>query len=181
MYLPFFMVVFLIFDGGKLADIVLVAEFDISIIDIDEWCFLVGPEEHVLAIIVDPLEWLYAVVVEIRRADVCSAVISTSQVFLKQEMVSGSDVVVLIGLNAALSVFHIKVELFQLGKNELVHRNAMVADNDAAVERNVVNLFAPLVVVDLLDLVAFAWVDVQNPLEEIFEGLAYETWKNVLA
>lgn len=127
------MVVFLIFYCGELTDIVLVTEFDISIIDIDERCFLVGPEEHVLAIVVDPLEWLYAIIVEIRRADICSAVISTSQILLKQEMVSGSDVVVLIGLNAALSVLHIEVELFQLGEDVLVHRNAMVADNDTAI------------------------------------------------
>lgn len=154
------MVVFLIFYCGKLADIVLLAEFDIGIIDIDEWGFLVGPEEHVLTIVVDPLERLYAVIVEIRRANVCSAVISTSQILLKQEMISGCDVIVLIGLNAALSIFHIEVEFFQLGKDVFVHRDAMVAHNDTAIKRNIVDLLAPLVVVDLLNLVTFAWIDV---------------------
>ena len=48
-------------------------------------------------------------------------------------MISGSDMIVFIGLNAALCVFHIEVKLFQFGKDVLVHRNAMVADNDAAV------------------------------------------------
>ena len=81
--LPFLMIFFLIFDGGELADVVLVAEFDIGIIDVNERGFFVGAEEHVFAIIVDPLEWLDAVVVEIRRANVCGAVISTSQVLLQ--------------------------------------------------------------------------------------------------
>lgn len=56
----------------------------------------------------------------------------------------------------------------------------MVSYNDSTVERNVIDLLAPLVVEDLLDLVTFAWVNVQYPLQQILEGLAYETWKNIL-
>lgn len=107
-----------------------------------------------------PLEWLDAVVIETRRANVCSAKISTSQVLLKQQMVGGCDMVVLIGLNAALSIFHIEVELFQLGKDVLVHRDAMVAHNNTAIERNIADLLTPLVVEYLLDLVTFVWIDV---------------------
>lgn len=78
LYLPFLMVFFLIFDGGELTVVALVAEFDICVVDVDERGFLIGAEEHVLPIVMDSLEGLDAVVVKIRRADVCSTVISTS-------------------------------------------------------------------------------------------------------
>lgn len=106
------MILFLIFDGGKLADVVLVAEFDISIINVDERSFFIRTKEHVFPIVMDSFEGLDAVVIEIRRAYICSAVISTSKVLLEQKMVSCSDVVVFVGLNAPLCVFYIEVELF---------------------------------------------------------------------
>lgn len=66
--------------------------------------------------------------------------------------------VVLIGLNASLSVFYVKIELIKLFQNELINRNAMIAHNYSTVHRNIVHLFTPLMIENLLDAVSLCRV-----------------------
>lgn len=79
-------------------------DFDIFVLYVDKRSFLVRAKEHVLLIIVDSFEWFDAVVIEVRRADICTTGLSFSQVSLQKQVVCCSDVIVFIGLDAPLSV-----------------------------------------------------------------------------
>lgn len=68
--------------------------------------------------------------------------------------------VVFIGLNAPFGIFDIKVELSQFCKDVLIDWNSVVPYDDPAIERNVLDLIAPLVLVDLLNPISLAGIDI---------------------
>jgi hypothetical protein len=107
--------------------------------------------------------------------------VSVPEVFLEEEVVGGGDVVVLVGLYAPSAVIEVEVELGEPGEDGLVDGHAVVTDHDAAVEGDVVDLFAPGMRVDLLEAVAFAGVHIEDLLEKVLELGGDEVGQYVLA
>lgn len=89
--------------------------------------------------------------------------------------------VVLVGLDTSFSVFDIKVKFCEFFQDFLIDRNSMIANNYPAIERNILDLIAPLMLINLLDSVPLTRIYVKNPLEEIFERVANKAWKDILS
>jgi len=87
---------------------------------------------------------------------------------------------VFVSLYASLRILYVKIELSQLLQNEFIYWNPMIAYNNATVQRNITNLFTPLMIKNLLDSISFCWIDVEYLLQKIFELGTYEVWQNVL-
>lgn len=77
--------------------------------------------------------------------------------------------IVFVGLNTPLSIIDVEIELFEFVKYNLIDGDTMVADDYAAVERNIIDLLAPLMFKNLLYSVSFRRIDVQYFLQQIFE------------
>lgn len=80
-------------------------------------------------------------------------------------MISRGDVIVFVGLNTPLRILYVEIELFKLGKDLFVNWNPVITHYDATIQRNVVDLLAPIMRKDLLDLVTFTWIYIQDPLQ----------------
>jgi len=77
--------------------------------------------------------------------------------------------IVFVGLNTPLSIIDVEIELFEFVKYNFIDGDTMVADDYAAVERNIIDLLAPLMFKNLLYSVSFRRIDVQYFLQQIFE------------
>lgn len=89
--------------------------------------------------------------------------------------------IMLVGFDAPFSILYIKVELTQLLEYLLVDWNSMISHDDSTIQRNVFDLIAPLVIVNLLDPVPFARVYVQDLLKEVLERLTHKVWEDVFS
>lgn len=154
---------------------------NIIIVEIDQRSLFVRSKEVILSVIVGPFEGFDRVVVEGWRAKVCRTGMTCFEKFLEEQVVSCGDVVVLIGFDTSFGIFDIKVELSQFFQYFLIHWDSMVSNDDSAIQRNVLHLIAPLVLVYLLNPIPFARIYVQDLLQEIFERVAHEVRKDVLS
>jgi hypothetical protein len=102
----------LVFKCGMLT-IIFLRDLDVCIIKINQRSFLIGPKEHILSIIMNPLEGLDAIIVKCWRTDISSACIPRLQMLLKQQVIGGCDVIMLISLDTPLCVFNVEVELLE--------------------------------------------------------------------
>ena len=70
--------------------------------------------------------------------------------------------IVFVSLNASLSIFNIKIKLSQLLQNEFIDWNTMIAYNDATIERNITNLFTPIMLENLLNSVSLCRINIED-------------------
>ena len=70
--------------------------------------------------------------------------------------------IVFVSLNASLSIFYIKIKLSQLLQNEFIDWNTMIAYNDATIERNITNLFTPIMLENLLNSVSLCRINIED-------------------
>ena len=70
--------------------------------------------------------------------------------------------IVFVSLNASLSIFYIKIKLSQLLQNEFIDWNTMIAYNDATIERNITNLFTPIMLENLLNSVSHCRINIED-------------------
>lgn len=70
--------------------------------------------------------------------------------------------IVFVSLNASLSIFYIKIKLSQLLQDEFINWNTMIAYNDTTVERNITNLFTPIMLKYLLNSVSLCRINVED-------------------
>lgn len=67
--------------------------------------------------------------------------------------------VMLISLNTSFSVLDIKVKSFEFFQHDLINRNTMISNYDAAIEPNITYKLTPLVLINILDGCSFSGVD----------------------
>ena len=68
--------------------------------------------------------------------------------------------IMFISLYTSLRIIYIKLKLSQLLKNALIHRNPVIAHDDPTIQRNIINLFAPLVIINVFYSISLAGLNV---------------------
>lgn len=69
--------------------------------------------------------------------------------------------IMFIRLNTSLCILYVKVKLLQLLHYHLINWYTMISYNDPAIERNIINLLAPLMLKNLLYSISLRRIDVQ--------------------